>query len=476
MPDDYVDLVYLDPPFNKNRNFAAPIGSKAAGAAFKDTWTLDDVDLAWHGELAEDRPALYQTIDAAGTAHSKGMKAYLIYMAVRLLELKRVLAPTGSLYLHCDPTASHYLKALMDSVFGRQAFLSEITWKRGSAHSDTKQGRRQHGRIHDVLLYYSAGKEWTWNPVYTAYDNEYIDSFYRHKDPDGRRYRKGDLTAAKPGGDTQYEWRVKRPSGGGEWEADLTEEWETPKAGWEYRGVPPYKGRYWAYSREKMRGFAEQGRLSYAKTGMPNYKRYLDEMPGVPLQDLWTDIPFALGKQRTGYPTQKPLALLDRIIRASSNEGDLVLDPFCGCATACVAAERLNRQWIGIDISDMAYRLVKERLTNEVSFMGTVLHDIQYWTAESSTEAQSPPKPTSHKHLLYGEQEGRCAMCSTLTAIRLMDLDHVVPRAKGGGDELDNLQLLCRSCNLAKGTGEDSAAKTSMIAELREKIAWLENR
>ncbi len=222
-------------------------------------------------------------------------------------------------------------------------------------------------------------------------------------------------------------------------------------------------------------GLAEQGRLVYAKTGMPNYKRYLDEMPGVPLQDLWTDIPFALGRQRTGYPTQKPLALLDRIIRSSSNEGDLVLDPFCGCATACVAAERLNRQWIGIDISDMAYKLVRERLTNEVSFMGTVLHDIQYWTAESATEPEAPPKATSHKHLLYGEQEGRCAMCSTLTEIRLMDVDHIVAKAEGGGDELENRQLLCRSCNLTKGTSEDSVAKASMIAELKERIAWLES-
>ena len=156
-------------------------------------------------------------------------------------------------------------------------------------------------------------------------------------------------------------------------------------------------------------------------------------------------------------------------------EEDLVLDPFCGCATACVAAERLNRQWIGIDISDMAYKLVRERLTNEVSFMGTVLHDIEYWTAESATEWTPPPKPTSHKHLLYGEQEGRCAMCSSLTEIRLMDVDHVVPRAEGGGDELKNLQLLCRPCNLTKGTSEDSVAKASMIAELKEKLAWLES-
>ena len=163
-----VDLIYLDPPFNSNRDYSSPIGSEAAGAAFKDTWTLNDVDLAWHGLIAEENPGLYGIIDAAGVAHGKGMKSYLIMMAVRLLEMKRILKPTGSIYLHCDPTASHYLKLTMDSVFGAEQFRTEITWKRTSAHSDARQGRQQHGRVHDLILFYTKSGRWTWNRIYTT--------------------------------------------------------------------------------------------------------------------------------------------------------------------------------------------------------------------------------------------------------------------------------------------------------------------
>ena len=169
-----VDLIYLDPPFNSNRDYSSPIGSEAAGAAFKDTWTLNDVDLAWHGLIAEENPGLYGIIDAAGVAHGKGMKSYLIMMAVRLLEMRRILKPTGSTYLHCDPTASHYLKLTMDSVFGPGQFRTEITWKRTSAHSDARQGRQQHGRVHDLILFYTKSGRWTWNRIYTNYDQDYV--------------------------------------------------------------------------------------------------------------------------------------------------------------------------------------------------------------------------------------------------------------------------------------------------------------
>lgn len=442
-----VDLVYLDPPFNSNRTYEAPVGSKAAGAAFKDAWTLDDIDQYEHGELADRSPAVYAVIEAARQASGKSMMSYLIFMAVRLLEMHRVLKETGSIYLHCDDAAGHYLKLLMDAVFGADGFRAAITWKRTSAHSDTKQGRRQHGRIHDLILFYTRGKSWTWNPVYTDYDPSYVDSFYRHKDANGRRYRKGDLTAAKPGGDTSYEWRVKR-SAGGEWEADLDDEWVQPKSGWEYKGVQPYRGRYWAYSKAGMREYAKQNRIAYARTGMPNYKRYLDEMPGVPLQDVWTDIPIALGKERLGYPTQKPLALLERIIKASSNEGDMVLDPFCGCATTLVAADRLQRQWAGIDLSPLAVKLVNDRIT----------HDQGLWGG--ATVQSEPPKRTdqgklpnyrTHRHRLYGVQEGVCVGCDTHFPFRVMDVDHILPRTRGGTDHPDNLQLLCSGCNRSKG-------------------------
>ena len=449
-----VDLIYLDPPFNSKADYAAPIGSIAAGAAFKDTWGLDDVNLAWHGEIKHEHPGLYDLLNATREIHGDSMMSYLIYMAIRIMEMHRLLKTTGSIYLHCDPTASHYLKLLVDAIFGADRFLSDIGWKRSSAHSDTKQGRRQHGRIHDVILYYSRGKAWTWNPVYTEYDRNYIDSFYKHID-DGtrRRYRKDNLTAAKPGGDTRYEWRVKRPHDG-KWRADLEEEWRTaPLDGWEYRGIPPYSNRYWAYSKDRMREFAHQDRLVYAKTGTPSYKRYLDEMPGVPLQDVWTDIgpvgPRA--RERTGYPTQKPLALLDRIIRTSSNEGDTILDPFCGCATACIAAQELQRQWVGIDISSKAADLVRDRMRDELGiFSKWVVHreDIPERTDFGKIIRYSDEK---NRRWLYGEQGGYCNGCEEHFPPRNLTVDHIIPRSKGGTDHISNLQMLCGACNSLKG-------------------------
>ncbi len=447
-----VDLIYLDPPFNSNRDYAAPVGSQAAGAAFKDTWHLSDLDVAWMGLVADEQPAVAALLATSGDVHGKGMQSYLTMMAVRLLEMRRVLKDTGSIYLHCDSTASHYLKALMDAIFGGNGFRSDISWKRSSAHSDTKQGRKQHGRIHDVLLYYTAGRSWTWNPIHTPYDEEYVRAFYRHEEEGtGRLYRKGDLTAARLGGDTEYEWRVKRPRDGA-WEADLDGEWEHPRDDWEYKGVPPYKGRYWAYSQEGMREYAAQGRLVYASTGMPNYKRYLDEMPGVPLQDLWVDITPALSRtERVGYPTQKPLALLERIIAASSNEGDVVLDPFAGCATACVAAEKLGREWIGIDLSEKAVELVNERLQGE---MGALFHH-GFVTARTDiprrTDVDAPKNYRQNRHVLFGQQEGRCAGCRMDFPFKVLEVDHIVPQSRGGTNHLGNLQLLCSHCNRVKG-------------------------
>ena len=224
-----VDLIYLDPPFNSNRNYAAPVGSAAAGAAFKDTWTLSDLDVAWMGLIADEQPAIYKVLDTAGLAHGKPMQSYLCMMAVRLLEMRRVMKDTASIYLHCDPTASHYLKLLMDAVFGPGLYLNEMTWKRSSAHSDTRQGMRRAGRIRDVVLVYSKGPDYVWNPQYMPYDDEYLANEYRHAASDGRRYKETDVTAAKPGGDTEYEWRVKRPQGEkARWSADLSDEYREP--------------------------------------------------------------------------------------------------------------------------------------------------------------------------------------------------------------------------------------------------------
>jgi site-specific DNA-methyltransferase (adenine-specific) len=251
-------------------------------------------------------------------------------MAQRMAELHRVLKPTGSIYLHCDPTASHYLKLMMDAVFGQENYKNEIVWKRSAAHSDAKAC----GRTHDVILVYARERtKFVWNRQYQAYDPKYIESHYRRETDDGRRYRTDNLTAAGlSGGGYEYEWN----------------------------GVT----RIWRSPRETMERLGKEGRIHYTRNGVAEYIRYLDEMPGVPLQDVWTDLPpiNSQAKERLGYPTQKPEALLERIINASSNEGDVVLDPFCGCGTAIAVAERLNRRWIGIDITHLAISLMKSRL------------------------------------------------------------------------------------------------------------------
>ena len=345
--DGSVDLVYLDPPFNSNASynvlFRERTGeeSPAQIQAFTDTWhwtqeaerTLAQEILGNPDVSGSVKGMVSAFLDTIGR---NDLMAYLTMMTPRLVELRRVLKPSGSIYLHCDSKAGHYLKLLMDTVFGAGNFRSEIVWKRTSAHSDTRQGRRQHGRIHDTILFYSKTSEWTWNPIYTPYDDQYVDSFYRHVEPDtGRRYGLDNLTgpgeAAK--GNPRYE----------------------------VMGVT----RAWRYSKERMQELIEQGRIVQTSPGsVPRYKRYLDEMPGIPLQDLWADInPIgARAREWLPYPTQKPEALLERIIAASSNEGDVVLDPFCGCGTAVVAAHKLNRQWLGIDITHLAVALMKNRL------------------------------------------------------------------------------------------------------------------
>ena len=339
-----VDLVYLDPPFNSKADYAAPIGSEAAGASFKDTWTLDDVDLAWHGEIAERHSALYGVIAGAQAAHSDGMMAYLVMMGVRLLELRRVLKPTGTIWLHCDPTANAYLRMVMDAVFGASRFVAEITWKRTSAHND-----RLFGSVSDSILCYGEPPR-NGDAVRVPLDPAYVEKYYRHSDGRGR-YRHGDLTG--PGtsaGESGEPW-------GGVDPGDIGRCWSVPRTGayarWlEREHIPGYRrmgihGRLDALEAARMVHWPADG-------VMPALKRYLRDdqrqLPG----NVWTDIPPAPPKERTGYPTQKPLRLMERIIKASTDEGDLVLDPFCGCATTCVAAEGLGREWAGIDISPAA--------------------------------------------------------------------------------------------------------------------------
>ena len=337
-----IDLVYLDPPFNSNATynvlFAEPHGERAASQiqAFEDTWTWDD-SAAW---------SYKQTVEAGGKVSDalrafhtllgpSNMLAYLAMMAPRLVELRRVLKPTGSLYLHCDPTASHYLKLLLDAVFGPVNFRNEVIWKRTGAHSS---GRR-FGPVHDLLLHYSKARECVWNPQYLPHDERYVALHYTHVDSEGRRWMADNLTAAG----------VRAGSSGKPW-----------------RGFDvAAKGNHWKFTIENLERLDTEGRIYWPKRGgWPRYKRYLDEMKGLVLQDIWDDIPpiNAKAAERLGYPTQKPEALLERVIEASSDPGGVVLDPFCGCGTAIAAAQNLDRRWVGIDITHLAVTLIKSRL------------------------------------------------------------------------------------------------------------------
>jgi len=341
--DESVDLVYLDPPFNSNASynvlFSEQNGTKAAAQlqAFKDTWSWVEAAPTYQ-ELVLQQGSLGDAMRAFGQLLPHGgLLAYLVMMAPRLAELRRVLKPTGSIYLHCDPTASHYLKVLLDAIFGPQNFKNEIIWKRTTTKSDYKQGATNWPRVHDVLLYYQkdGSTRGNFDQQFAEYSEDYLQEFYRYRDPDGRAYTLDNLAAPGAGtrGHPQYE----------------------------FMGVT----RYWRYNKEKMEELLAQGRVVQTKPGaVPRYKRYLDEMPGVAIADIWTDISLiqAHSKERLGYQTQKPEALLERIIKANSKEGDTVLDPFCGCGTAVVVAQKLNRRWIGIDITQAAIRTIKERL------------------------------------------------------------------------------------------------------------------
>ena len=371
---DSVDLIYLDPPFNSKRDWNAPIGSAAAGAAFKDTWTLSDIDLQWHEQLRSQNRALHDVILAAQGAGGNSTMSYLLMMAPRLLELHRVLKDTGSIYLHCDPTESHALKLVLDTIFGRDCFQKEIVWKMPRP-SGFKTQANNWIRGHDIILYY-AGPGRTFNKQYEPYEASYLKNFNR-VDSEGRNY-------------------------------------------WMRGGKRRYPGK------------------------------------GYTLSDTWVDIhsmqtQSVSGKEGVGYPTQKPLALLRRIIQASSNPGDVVLDPFCGCATACIAAEELDRQWIGIDLSAKAAELVELRLHEQLGLTASLAN--HRTDQPLRTDLGDLPPPRYWKPELYGTQEGHCAGCGHHFEFRHLEVDHVVPRKVGGTDHKGNLQLLCGNCNRRKGAG-----------------------
>ena len=360
-----IDLVYLDPPFNNKKTLHASIGSKSEGADFKDTWRDEDIKDEWVGRIADEYSSLSGYLNGIERAGDRSNKYYLVFMAMRLIELKRILKVTGSVYLHCDQTMSHYIKVLMDVIFGHNNFRNEIVW----AYRTGGISKRYFPHKHDTLL---------------SYGKEFQRSFH---DPLQER-----IYYEKPFIDTEQD----------------------------------EDGRYYA---------------------------------DVYIRDVWNDVKpiINVSKERVGYPTQKPLVLMERIIKASSREGDVVLDPFCGCATTCVAAEKLGREWIGIDVGKKAFDLVKVRLKKEVADV----EKLTDWGKKVIFREDIPDRTdlkvggleqkVDVKHELYGLQRGYCAGCKEHFQFRNLEVDHIVARTKGGGEAKENKQLLCGHCNRVKG-------------------------
>jgi DNA modification methylase len=352
--DETIDLCYIDPPFNSKRNYNQIYNNvgkedKAQAQAFIDTWTWDDHANQGLAEIQENYLGHFtsQSIDLiSGLTKVLGkgsLLAYLVNMTLRVAEIHRVLKPTGSFYLHCDPTASHYLKIIIDAIFCSQGgdFKNEIIWKRTSGHSDSAK----YGSVHDVIFYYTKSLKITWNQIYQKYEQNYIEKYYRYQDDDGRKWMSDNLSAAGlAGGGYQYEWN------------GVTKLWRCPKT--------------------TMEKLDAEGKIYYTKNRVARIKRYLDESKGLPVQDAWNDIePLrSWHKELLGYPTQKPESLLERIIQASSNEGDIILDAYCGCGTTVAVSQKLNRQWIGIDITYQSISLILKRL--EDTFGKAVLETI----------------------------------------------------------------------------------------------------
>ena len=481
MDSETVDLIATDPPFNKGRDFHATPDSLAAGAKFQDRWSWErDVHEEWADQITDDFPRLMEAIESARYAHSDGMGAFMCFMAVRLLEMRRVLKPTGSLYLHCDPTASHYLKACMDAIFGWRNFRNEIVWRRSAAHNAADK----FGPNHDVILFY-AMPGYRHVVQFSPYLAGYVEEYFTKADDRGR-YREQELHGSG----------TRNGASGKPW-----------------RGFDPtVKGRHWAVpsklvlslgidsdlpQHEKLDALHKMGFIDLNSKYLPQYRQYLADSPGVPLQDVWAYQPYTNGllqwsedqidkdvrwipdrdkKERVGFPTQKPLGLYSRMILSSTQSGDIVCDPFAGCATTLVAAERLGRQWVGMDIWQNAKvvvlnRMTQERLALPEAERGDLFTEEIHFTAELPIRTDDglpaapflklqwlqaePPGPRMTRSQIYEtllQQQGpKCQGCNRIfDDPRYLELDHNTPRSDGGLNHISNRILLCSPCNRLK--------------------------
>ncbi|MCY4107838.1 MAG: DNA methyltransferase [Chloroflexi bacterium] len=440
-----IDLIYLDPPFNTGKQWYNPIGEGGSDVGFNDIWGWDRITgetleqtiaRQWEEERDYAGTAVREVVEAAVSAHDPTMGSYCAWMAPRLIEMQRVLKDTGSIYLHCDPFASHYLKLLMDAIFGQEHFRNEIVWKRRTGSLTTTGRPLRFGAITDSILFYARSNSAPFARQYSLNDpqyQQYIEKHFRHRDDNGRRYRIDNLASPSP----------------------------RPNLVYAYKGYePPANG--WAISREKMEQWDREGRLHFPNkpSGRIQRRRYKDELRGKLVQSLWADIPAINfhAKERLGYPTQKPLALLDRIIAASSNDGDIVLDPFAGCATACIAAQKLGRRWIGIDVEPQAVKLCRMRLINELGFEGITEELTVPPERNDVRQLELIPRNRALRLELWqrmqkaqGTDNPPCRGCGRAPGVDYMEVDHIIPRSRGGEHTWGNVQLLCGPCNRSKG-------------------------
>ena len=474
MNSETVHLIATDPPFNKNRDFHATPDSLAAGARFQDRWSWErDVHEEWTDSIKDDWPEVWSVIEMARAAYGGDMGAFLCWLGVRLMEMHRILKEDGSLYLHTDDTAFAYIKTLLDAIFGQKNLRGQIVWRRYGSHNDAKK----YGRVYDILLFYAKDGKGVWNGAWAELDQAYIKQSYRYKDERGRYTTAPLHTGGLSGGGYRYEFR------------DYT--------------------RTWRYPPERMRELEADNRIRQARDGkgLPRRKVYLSESKGRAVPNVWTDIKALTGnhKERTGYPTQKPLALYERIIKASSNPGDLVLDPFCGCATTPIAAERLGRQWIAMDIWAGAHETVLARLESEGLAVPNAdskqQHQMTFGDVHYETEPplrtdenelaapgfrlklKRPVEPwekLTHRQMVrilaYAQRSNGdvvCAGCGRVLEQAFMELDHIAPKSEGGANHILNRILLCRPCN---GRKRNYLTLNGLLRENKKKsINWMKD-
>ena len=458
MDSETIDLIATDPPFNKNRDFHASPDSLAAGASFQDRWSWrDDLHDDWLEDIQRDHPEVWQVITAAKEVYGDDMGAYLCWLGVRLLEMHRILKPTGSIYVHIDHTAFAWVKCLLDAIFGGRQFRDAVIWSRAAENLSRSKWRRGY----ETILYYAKGQGFVFNRLFHPHDEEYIHRTYRFEDEHGR-YTTTSCTNNAP----------------------------RPNMIYEFNG----NVRQWRFSRDTMERYASEGRLVYNEAGVPRLKKYLHETPGVPMTDVWADIEVLASNanERTGYPTQKPLALYERIVQASSNPGDWVLDPFCGCATTPVAAEKLGRKWVGMDIWDEAHNIVLQRMEDNRQLLEEPDPQIHYRTdapirtdngepavlvlqTPTGRQRQRYPAPRTQHDNLIVDLGPFCQGCGRDYSFdpRVLEVDHMLPKTDGGTDAYGNLTLLCPPCNKEK---RDRLTLTGLQAANRQSGQLTEDR